>query len=220
MALTHTPDFPLGARGIRRLLVLRGLGGFVGVFGMYYALRFLPLSDATVLTFLAPGLASLACRFLLHQPFSAQQQLATLVSFAGVLLIARPVFLFGPPAPSGEHTSHVPPIPRHANSTTTAVNTPPLQGRAFGVAVGMVGVLGQACAITTLRVIGGRAHTLITVNYFGACSTVVSLLGLALVPGIGLRVPVDAREWGLIMAVSVCGFLAVCFPISWFGNYK
>lgn len=30
-----TPDFPMGQRGIRRLLVLRGLAGFVGLFGLY-----------------------------------------------------------------------------------------------------------------------------------------------------------------------------------------
>jgi hypothetical protein len=30
-----TPDFPLGKRGIRKLLVLRGTAGFVGLFGLY-----------------------------------------------------------------------------------------------------------------------------------------------------------------------------------------
>jgi hypothetical protein len=30
-----TPDFPFGARGVRGLLVARGLTGFFGVFGMY-----------------------------------------------------------------------------------------------------------------------------------------------------------------------------------------
>lgn len=30
-----TPDFPLGKKGIRHLLVLRGSAGFVGLFGLY-----------------------------------------------------------------------------------------------------------------------------------------------------------------------------------------
>lgn len=35
MAYHKTPDFPLGQRGIRGLLVLRGTCGFVGLFGLY-----------------------------------------------------------------------------------------------------------------------------------------------------------------------------------------
>jgi hypothetical protein len=35
MAYIKTPDFPLGKKGIRGLLVLRGLCGFVGLFGLY-----------------------------------------------------------------------------------------------------------------------------------------------------------------------------------------
>jgi hypothetical protein len=34
-----TPDFPLGARGIRWLLALRGTCGFVGLFGLYCTLE-------------------------------------------------------------------------------------------------------------------------------------------------------------------------------------
>jgi hypothetical protein len=33
-----TPDFPLGAKGIRSLLVLRGTCGFIGLFGLYCTL--------------------------------------------------------------------------------------------------------------------------------------------------------------------------------------
>lgn len=35
MAYNKTPDFPLGKKGIRKLLVLRGTCGFVGLFGLY-----------------------------------------------------------------------------------------------------------------------------------------------------------------------------------------
>lgn len=35
MAYHKTPDFPLGRKGIRGLLILRGLCGFVGLFGLY-----------------------------------------------------------------------------------------------------------------------------------------------------------------------------------------
>lgn len=35
MAYHGIPNFPLGPKGVRRLLVLRGLAGFVGLFGLY-----------------------------------------------------------------------------------------------------------------------------------------------------------------------------------------
>ncbi len=35
MVWKKTPDFPLGARGVRGLLVLRGLFGTSGLFGLY-----------------------------------------------------------------------------------------------------------------------------------------------------------------------------------------
>lgn len=35
MAWYRTPDFPLGQKGIRGLLVLRGVCGFIGLFGLY-----------------------------------------------------------------------------------------------------------------------------------------------------------------------------------------
>jgi hypothetical protein len=35
MWFNRVPDFPLGQQGIRRLLVLRGTAGFIGLFGLY-----------------------------------------------------------------------------------------------------------------------------------------------------------------------------------------
>jgi hypothetical protein len=35
MWYNRVPDFPLGQKGIKRLLVLRGTAGFVGLFGLY-----------------------------------------------------------------------------------------------------------------------------------------------------------------------------------------
>ena len=55
-----TEHFPFGMPEVRPLLIARGLTGFFGVFGMYYSLLYLPLADATVITFLAPSLA--CCR--------------------------------------------------------------------------------------------------------------------------------------------------------------
>lgn len=42
----NIPHCTLGAKGIRLALILRGIGGFMGVYGLYrksYNLKFLPL---------------------------------------------------------------------------------------------------------------------------------------------------------------------------------
>ncbi len=75
------PDFPFGPPGVRWLLIIRGLAGTVGIFGLYCtcfpsfflaydrpslntisdSLSFLDISDATVITFLVPTLTAFVC---------------------------------------------------------------------------------------------------------------------------------------------------------------
>ena len=81
-----TPHFPFGMKEVRWLLVCRGLGGFGGVFGMYYSLLYLPLADATVITFLAPSLACWACSILIKEPFTRVEQIAALISLCKILM--------------------------------------------------------------------------------------------------------------------------------------
>lgn len=80
---------------------------------MYYALKYLSLADATVITFLGPFSTALAGHLLLGETYTRREALAggkpsnrsstidTLIkshpvcSLLGVVLIARPTFLFG-----------------------------------------------------------------------------------------------------------------------------
>ena len=74
------PDAPFGDPHVRGLLILRGMAGFIGLFGIYCKLRYylhesfsinqwltsdslsyLNLSDATVITFLTPILTAFLC---------------------------------------------------------------------------------------------------------------------------------------------------------------
>ncbi|KAK0654718.1 putative membrane protein [Lasiodiplodia hormozganensis] len=199
---------PFGPREVRWLLALRGFGGFFGVFGMYYSLLYLPLSDATVITFLAPSLACFACSILIKEPFTRMEQVAAFISLFGVVLIARPTSLFSPSSP----TSSTPPP---SNGTTSAPDatdagdyssvTP--EQRALAVAVALLGVLGAATAYTTLRWIGKRAHALISVNYFAVWCTFVSVLAMTFIPGIPFLLPSSLRDWALLGFLGLCGFV-------------
>ncbi|OAA67131.1 DUF6 domain containing protein [Niveomyces insectorum RCEF 264] len=95
MVYYRVPDFPFGRKGLRTLLVVRGVSGFFGIFGMWFSMAYLPLAEATVLSFLAPSLSSYICHVLLHEPFTRKAQVASLLALAGVVLIARPDSLVG-----------------------------------------------------------------------------------------------------------------------------
>ncbi len=79
--------------------------------------------------------------------------------------------------------------------------------RLIAVAVALVGVVGQSGAYTMIRVIGNRAHALISVNYFAILATAGSALALIAIPGIGFTMPHGAREWILLTLLGVLGFV-------------
>jgi drug/metabolite transporter (DMT)-like permease len=202
MWYTKTPHFPLGHREVRWLLVARGLGGFWGVFGMYYSLIYLPLADATVITFLAPSLTCWVCSFLLKEPFTKIDRIGSLVSLVGVVFIARPTSLFfssaeAPPASGntevvGSNSTVVIPDASNYDNVTPAE-------RLAAVGIALVGVGGSVIAYTTIRWIGKRAHPLISVNYFATWCTIVSIVAQLTLPGIGFLLPADAKEWGYLV---------------------
>ena len=179
---------------------------------MYYSLEYLPLSDAIVITFLSPIVACWACSVLIHEPFTRSEQIAGLVSFLGVVLIARPASLLSNPTGSSTGGSGGADGLATTNSTNMHPNSQGLDKvtpsqRLGAVGVALVGVLGAACAYTTIRWIGQRAHPLISVNYFAAWSTIISTLALVAIPGIGFRLPASLTQWTYLLFLAICGFV-------------
>jgi len=202
------PHFPLGPPGtVRLLLVTRGLFGFLGVFGLYFSLLYLPISEATILTFLAPIGSCYAFSLLIPgETFSKQQQIAGFVSLVGVIFIARPISLFtggGAAMPSPE-------VSLPSNGTTPEIDGPPQPTSSQhlqAVGIAMIGVVGSIGAFTSIRSIGTRAHALLSVNYFSAWCTFVSLMALLFVPSVNFRLPGNMMEWGLFSILGFCGFI-------------
>lgn len=208
------PDSPFGKREIRWLLVTRGCTGFFGIFGMWYSMMYLPLADATVITFLAPGIAGFVCYFLLREPFTRIERLATVVALLGVVLIARPTALFSRPPSDGQEPSSPTSEPPEQGGLPGADHQTTAQERLVAVGVALLGVLGAAGAFTTLRTIGRRAHPLISVNFFGLTCTVICLLTLGLAPALDIGqpalrwiTPTSVKQWLLLLALGALGFI-------------
>jgi drug/metabolite transporter (DMT)-like permease len=71
----------------------------------------------------------------------------------------------------------------------------------------VLGVLGASGAYTMIRVIGDRAHALMSVNYFAIVSTLGSAAILLITPGIGFIKPQGVHEWALLTLLGVLGFI-------------
>ncbi|KAF8723817.1 hypothetical protein AX14_009144 [Amanita brunnescens Koide BX004] len=186
----------LGPPDVRLLLMSRGFFGFIGVFGIYYTLQYLSLSDSIVLTFLSPLCTAIGGSFLLGERFSKREALASIVSLLGVVLIARPPFMFG-------YILH-----HHAKESRTAIESGvTTEQRMVAVCVSLIGVLGQTCAYISIRAIGKRAHHLHNMAYFSLWSIIVSSV-VMIATRIPMAIPKQMLSLGMLALIGIFGFIA------------
>ncbi|KAI0357143.1 DUF6-domain-containing protein [Trametes cingulata] len=198
MSSSGVPSPILGPQGIRLLLAVRGLAGFVGLFGTYYALQYLSLSDTTVLSFLTPMCTAVSGALLLKETLTVKQALASALSFVGVILIARPDFLFGRRATKGVPNEDV-------VSDADRVVTPGQRVGAVGVA--LLGIVGLTTAYTTIRAIGKRAHPMHNLAAFALVCILTGPIAM-LVTRTAVVISKDTSTVAMLLAVSLCGFAA------------
>ncbi|KAI9439313.1 hypothetical protein H4582DRAFT_2076013 [Lactarius indigo] len=190
------PDPVFGPKGLRLLLVLRGFTGFFGLSGMYFSLQYLSLSDAVVLSFLSPILTGFTGAIFLKEPFSRNELFAGLCSFLGVVLIARPQFLFGKlPA---DRSAGIP-------ADLSEVATP--EQRMLSVSAALIGVLGATGAYTSLRAIGKRAHTLHSITFFSTQCVLASTAGMIIFK-VTPVIPTHVSWLAMLLLIGIFGFLA------------
>ncbi|KZM24129.1 membrane protein [Ascochyta rabiei] len=178
-----------------------------------YSLSWLNISDATVITFVIPTLTALVCFVWLREPFTIREALAALIAFSGVLLVARPTWLFpnppvdpitGDPEPS-EVVANILAFVTSAPATSPTPISP--AQRTLAVLAAILGAFGASTAYATIRVIGKRAHSLISVNYFAGIATLGSFLTLLIHPDLHFVMPASAGQWALIAVIGLTGFL-------------
>ena len=128
------------SRGGRPLMLMaRGLFGYASLSCLYYAVVHLPLADATVLQYTNPVWTSLLAAWLLDEHMRPAEVLLVLGSLLGVVVMARPSFLFGAGA-----------------------------GRLdlFAVGVALAGATMSAAAYVMVRKLSRTEHPLTIVYYF------------------------------------------------------
>jgi drug/metabolite transporter (DMT)-like permease len=80
---------------VRFMLFMRSFIGFGGIAFSFLAVELIPMGDATVLIMLSPLITSILSYFILAEPWRLPELIATIVSLAGVVMVAKPPAIFG-----------------------------------------------------------------------------------------------------------------------------
>ena len=159
----------------------------------------------------------MVCFLWLREPYTVKEASAGLIAFAGVLLVARPPWLFpdSSVAPSSHQVEKLK-DPNDDGLTFLALGMPvgntsatPISAhqRTVAILLAILGACGAAMAYATIRVIGKRAHSLISVTYFAFIASTGSALIIFLHPDITFTMPENLSQWGLIAIIGFAGFL-------------
>jgi len=140
----------LDFRGRRRgLLALRGLLGFAAVSCFFYAVIHLPLADVTVIHYTNPAFTAAMAALVIAEPVRTRDAASLVASLLGVVLIARPSFLFA-------GASRLDP---------------------FAAGIGLLGAILSAGAYVTVRELRHTEHPMVIVLWFAVVTTLGSIPG-------------------------------------------
>jgi len=138
----------LDFRGKRRgLLILRGVLGFAAVSCFFYGVVHLPLADVTVIHYTNPAFTAAIAALVIAEPVRRRDAASLAASLTGVVLIARPSFLF-------EGASRLDP---------------------FATGVALLGAILSAGAYVTVRELRHTEHPMVIVLWFAVVTTLGSI---------------------------------------------
>lgn len=82
-------------KGQRCMLLLRSFAGATALSLTFYAIRHMPLADASVIVFSVPVVVAIFARIFLKEPCGLFHYFTLFLTMLGVLMITKPPFLFG-----------------------------------------------------------------------------------------------------------------------------
>ncbi|KAK9812242.1 hypothetical protein WJX73_006670 [Symbiochloris irregularis] len=171
---------PLGNR--RWLLLVRGIFGFGAIVNYLFAVMYLPLHEALVLTFTAPVWASILGPFLIKETPQKMVAVSIAMCMVGTILITQPSVL------------------------GFAKNERSL----LGVGFALLQAFSSACAKMCVRELRTTESPFVSVLYLSMCSFVASIVGCAIpaalkVPN-SFRLPIGLKEWGFLLGVGLASW--------------
>ncbi|XP_054166193.1 solute carrier family 35 member G1-like [Oppia nitens] len=166
-----------GVPGHRFDLFLRAFAGTSAAIFIYQAYRLIPLGDATTIQFTAPVVVIFLAVFVLKEPLTWLQFITGIITLGGVIIIARPEFIFG----------------------SDPFSAP---GRTEGLIFSVIAMLSTATVMLILRKLRTTPIPVVCVWF----STVAMLTSLTVVLSIGQwRWPHGWFQYCMLVAIGILG---------------
>ncbi|XP_072280189.1 solute carrier family 35 member G1 [Pyxicephalus adspersus] len=180
----------LGPKDQRIFLFLRGFLGSSAMILLYYAVQSMPLADATVITFSSPAFTCIFACIFLKEKCTVWDIVFMAFTITGVVLIARPPFLFGSRNEGFEDYSE------HLKGTIAAVAS----------------AVCASLTLVVLRKMGKSVHYLLSIWYYAIiglieCIIALSILGEWSLPYCGLD------RW-LLVIIGILGLGGQTFLVK------
>ncbi|XP_069011676.1 solute carrier family 35 member G1 [Embiotoca jacksoni] len=187
LLIYHKTGF-LGPRDQRIYLVLRGFIGSNAMILLFYAVQQMPLADATVIMFSNPVFTSLLAWVFLKEKCTIWDCVFTVFTLTGVILIARPRFLFGEHVRGieGNYDNHI-----------------------KGTIAAFAGAVGAACTFVILRKMGKSVHYYLSVWYYAVIGFIESIITVSVLGE--WKIPYCGRDRWLLMLIAVLGIAGQTF---------
>ncbi|XP_047464510.1 solute carrier family 35 member G1 [Mugil cephalus] len=178
----------LGPREKRVYLVLRGFLGSNAMILLFYAVQQMPLADATVIMFSNPVFTSLLAWIFLKEKCTIWDCVFTVFTLTGVILIARPPFLFGDHTRGieGNYSNHI-----------------------KGTIAAFAGAIGAAFTFVILRKLGKSVHYYLSVWYYAVIGLIECIIALSVLGE--WKLPSCGRDRWLLMLIAVLGIVGQTF---------
>lgn len=173
---------------MRVYLFLRGFLGSNAMILLYYAVLQMPLADATVITFSNPVFTSLLAWIFLKERCSVWDVIFTISTLTGVVLIARPPFLFG-----GEISDIENNYDNHLKGTVAA----------------FVSAIAVACTMVILRKMGKNVHYYLAVWYYAVLGFIECVVVLFIIDE--WKMPSCGWDRWIMMSIGVLGIAGQIF---------
>ncbi len=173
---------------MRVYLFFRGFLGSNAMILLYYAVQQMPLADATVIMFSNPVFTSLLAWIFLKERCTILDVVFTMFTFTGVILIARPPFLFGAELSGieGDYTNHI-----------------------KGTVAAFTGAIGAACTMVILRKIGKSVHYYLSVWYYAVLGLIECVIVLFILDE--WTIPFCGWDRWMLMAIGLLGIAGQTF---------
>ncbi|KAI1285466.1 Solute carrier family 35 member G1 [Halotydeus destructor] len=178
-----------GAEGETLYLVLRAVIGFMATASAYMSYRLVALADASTIIFAAPVFVSIFARIILNEKCGFHQILNVVIALIGIVLIAKPTFLF----PGVHHEGFI--DPEHQTQ---------------GILAALFASFCFALTFVLMRKIQ-KTPTEVVVFWFSFSSMCLAILVLSVMKvayNLSPRLPSTPGEIALIFANSIVGVIS------------